>query len=40
MEFVALMLAFAAFAFCSDLMSKNKKLTARVETLEKKINKE
>ena len=40
MDFIALMFAFAAFAFCADLMSKNKKLTARVEALEKKINKE
>lgn len=40
MAFVALMFASAALAFCSDLMSKNKKLSARVEALEKKINKE
>ena len=40
MAFIALMFAFAAFAFCSDLMSKNKKLTARVEVLENKINEE
>ena len=40
MAFVALMFACAALGFYSDLVSKNKKLTARVEALEKKINKE
>lgn len=40
MGFIALMFACAALAFYSDLISKNKKLTARVEALEKKVNKE
>lgn len=40
MAFVALMFACAALGFYLDLMGKNKKLTARVEVLEKKINKE
>ena len=39
MEFIALAFAGAAMAFTSDLMSKNKKLTERIEALEETINK-
>ena len=39
MGFIALAFAASALAFSADLMSKNQKLTARVEVLEEKINK-
>ena len=38
MGFIAIAFAGAALAFSADLMSKNQKLTARVEALEEKIN--
>lgn len=37
MDIVAFVLAITAFGLTSDLMSKNKKLTERVKTLEEKM---